>query len=145
MKYYAVTKGAHSDYHIITITADKEKAELIAKLHTTCYDDIGTAARVEEYEESIELLLPIYEIQYSCDKQKISDISALDTSEIEPACGDGDFHYCGDDEKLNYVDEFESLGNIIFYVFVRARGEKAAEKIAQDLIAEYKAKKAGIV
>ena len=42
--YYAVTQGEYSDYRIITITEDKEKAERIA----AAYD-----GDVEEYEDSI--------------------------------------------------------------------------------------------
>ena len=50
MKLYAVTKGEYSDYHIITLTADKEAAQKIAKMFTTGECDYDKA-EVEEYED----------------------------------------------------------------------------------------------
>ena len=48
MKLYAVTKGDYSDYHIITLTADKKAAKEIAKMFSDGeYDE----AKVEEYED----------------------------------------------------------------------------------------------
>lgn len=43
-KFYAVTKGIYSEYHIITITDNKENADRIA----AAYD-----ADIEEYEDNI--------------------------------------------------------------------------------------------
>ena len=48
--YYAVTEGEYSDYRIITITEDKEKAERIA----AAYD-----GDVEEYEDCIINLIGV--------------------------------------------------------------------------------------
>lgn len=48
MKLYAVTKGDYSDYHIITLTADKEAAKKIAKMFS---DGEYDKAKVEEYED----------------------------------------------------------------------------------------------
>lgn len=47
MKLYAVTKGDYSDYHIITLTADKEAAKKIAKMFSNGDDK----AKVEGYED----------------------------------------------------------------------------------------------
>lgn len=43
--YYVVTKGCYSDYHIVGVTDDKERAEHLKKFFTT--DD--EPAEVEEY------------------------------------------------------------------------------------------------
>ena len=40
--YYAVTEGEYSDYRIITITEDKEKAERIA----AAYDVMSKSTRI---------------------------------------------------------------------------------------------------
>lgn len=45
-KLYAVTSGEYEDYHIITLTASRRRAEKIAEM----YD-----ANVEEYEDSEKL------------------------------------------------------------------------------------------
>ena len=53
--YYAVTEGEYSDYRIITITEDKEKAERIA----AAYD-----GDVEEYEDCIINPIGIWKVYY---------------------------------------------------------------------------------
>lgn len=45
-KIYIVTKGDYSDYHIIACFADKDKAELCAKMYTGGWEE----AKVEEYD-----------------------------------------------------------------------------------------------
>jgi len=37
--FYAITDGDYSDYHIIAITDDKERAENIKKLYTTNWSE----------------------------------------------------------------------------------------------------------
>ena len=39
MKVYAITAGSYSDYHIVAITDDKEKAEAMADLINKQADD----------------------------------------------------------------------------------------------------------
>ena len=48
MKIYVITKGSYSDYHICTVTTDKEKAEKLAKIYSDRYD----SAQVEEYDNN---------------------------------------------------------------------------------------------
>ena len=43
--YYVVTKGCYSDYHIVGVTDDKDRAEHLKQFFTT--DD--EPAEVEEY------------------------------------------------------------------------------------------------
>lgn len=47
MTIYAVTDGEYSDYHIVALTINKERAEHIAKF----YDN----AEIEEYEDAQQL------------------------------------------------------------------------------------------
>ncbi|MBR5273573.1 MAG: hypothetical protein IKU25_09345, partial [Clostridia bacterium] len=72
MIIYIVTKGEYSDYHIIAATLDKDKAEKIAKMHTS---NIGTEfekkAMVEEFDDNIENCLPWFDIY--CKKGKITE------------------------------------------------------------------------
>lgn len=50
MKIYVITAGEYSDYHIVAVTTDKEKADNFVKVHNDSkrfyYDD----AYVEEYD-----------------------------------------------------------------------------------------------
>ena len=75
MKVYVVTNGGFSDYHIVRIFADKDKAET--------YQEFHACKRVEEWEVSdgeVETVTPIWticasyevhenEINVSCDKE----------------------------------------------------------------------------
>lgn len=71
--YYAVTQGEYSDYRIITITEDKEKAERIA----AAYD-----GDVEEYEDSIINPIGIWKV-YHYEKMGIGSYAILtETSKI---------------------------------------------------------------
>lgn len=51
MTVYVITKGCYSDYHICTVTLDKNKAEKLAKMYSDSYDN----ARVEEYETDTDV------------------------------------------------------------------------------------------
>lgn len=141
MKYYAVTKGRLSDYHIITITADKEKAELIARLHAE-ERYYGFDTNVEEFEDSVEVLLPLYEVTYW--DNEIKDIDRI---------REDDFHapqwFMTEWQKEYYkenpkVNEIYVYSNGMIELYVRAKDEDCAKKIAYDLIAEYIAKNSGV-
>lgn len=124
MTYYAVTKGSYSDYHIVTITADKEKAEYIAKCISNEYDEAG----VEEYEDCFitphdDLKTFEVSIDYGCDLEINNFYSSIAT-------------------HLNKV--IEDNYDCHYKVCVQARDEEHAKKIACDLFAEYEAEKKGV-
>ena len=118
MKLYAVTKGEYSDYHIITLTHSKRKAEKIAKLCSDKYDD----AVVEEYEESNIELRPLWEVRFF----KSGNIEA-DELDYEAQLTFS--------ESLNTVDHLDCTCR--FRVYVEATDEEHALKIAEDLVAQY--------
>lgn len=141
MKYYAITKGSYEDYHIITITTDKERAELIAKLHSTTQRYDGEA-RVEEYEDGEYSLLPLFKIEY---EKETLYVETVNMHYAQTPYESGDYNIDGEDIELNKVYSFEYEGAPLLYFYVRARGEENAKKIAYDLIAEYKSKNFGLV
>lgn len=52
-KYYAITEGEYSDYHIVHITTDKKLAEAYVKLHAhKDYD--SDYMEIEEYDDLID-------------------------------------------------------------------------------------------
>lgn len=50
MKVYVITEGNYSDYHICTVTTNKERAEKLVKIFSDNWDD----AKIEEYDTESE-------------------------------------------------------------------------------------------
>lgn len=131
-KFYAVTAGHYSDYHIIAITDNKERADNIAKI----YRDDGWNAEPQ--------------VQEFVDSGVIEDVLWRVS-----ARADGSYYvYCEelDKKNVNVIEEvLPSISNNFgktgekYSVCVFAKDKDHAIKIAQDLWAEYKAKKEGIV
>lgn len=132
MKVYVITKGAYSCYHICAVATDKKKAEILRKAFSNSSDK----ATIETYETDqfmteIESGLKLY----SCSMRKDND-TFISTYNL-------DLEYvCPKDFKVReYKKGFMAPG---YEVYVWAKDEDYARKIAADKIAEYKARKAGI-
>lgn len=118
MKLYAVTKGSYSDYHIITLSRSKRRAERIAQKCSDKYDD----AVVEEYEDSDFIERPIWHVLFYRDGfKKASTVPYEDQFSF--------------DKPLNTVKEFELFCR--FEVYCEAKDEAHAIKTAVDLVAQY--------
>lgn len=125
--YYAVTEGNYSDYHIIAITDDKERAENIKKLYSSKY----SKPMIEEFSDSESKDEIFYYVRYDTDGSynvSLQDFSRQNLSDINIV-------------KENILRD----GWWKYSVLVMAKDKYHAIKIAQDLWAEYKAKKEGIV
>lgn len=128
MKVYVITKGIYSDYRICAVALDKDKAEILRK----AFSDSWEEAEIETYETDqfiteIEAGLKIY--------QCVMNDNGLSAYER-------DYEYA-DDICFNKVNKTNH--RITTYsVYVWAKDEDSALKIAADKIAEYKAKEAGI-
>ena len=127
MKLYAVTKGDYSDYHIITLTADKEAAKKIAKMFSDGeYDE----AKVEEYEDGKIILgkklyfVRVVDGNVDDVAEDLSDYYLFDTSVL---CG----HIYGGKKML-------------YYTHVLTDTAEKAEKIGKDRIMKYIAEKEGL-
>lgn len=124
--FYAVTAGEYSDYHIVAITDNKERAENIKKLYS---DDYYSEPMIEEFFDGEAKDEMFYCVEHRTD---------------------GSYHARPQDfDMRNFTDVnvvHECIGNWLkYYVDVFAKDENHAIKIAQDLWAEHKAKKEGIV
>ena len=125
--FYAVTDGDYSDYRIIAITDNKERAENIKKLYSGKYSE----PMIEEFFDSESKDEGFYYIIYRTDGSYDMFLQDFDVRKLS---------------NINIVKE-----NILrddwwkYSVLVMAKDENHAIKIAQDLWAEYKAKKEGIV
>lgn len=125
--FYAVTDGDYSDYHIIAITDNKERAENIKKLYSSEYSE----PMIEEFFDSESKGEAFYSVRYDTDGGYDVILREFD--------GDNSFN-------INIIKENASHDGWWKYkVFVMAKDENHAIKIAQDLWEEYKAKKEGIV
>lgn len=131
-KFYAVTAGEYSDYHIIAITDNKERADNIAKIYRDDCWNYGT--QVEEFVDSGVIEDVIWEVSARAD----GSYRVYDTG--------------FDKENVNVIKEIlPSISNNFgkigekYSVCVFAKSKDHAIKIAQDLWAEYKAEKEGIV
>ena len=124
MKLYAVTKGDYSDYHIITLTADKDAAKKIAKWFSGTYD-----AMVEEYEDGdIILGKELYFVR-------------MVNGNIDDVTEDG--------SEYNLFDTSVYHGNTwggepMYYTHVLTDSAEKAAKIGKDRIMKYIAEKEGL-
>lgn len=119
MKLYAITKGEYSDYHIVALTASLSKAKRLREIYSDVYHD----AQIETFEDGEGAELNVLWLYYPI------------LNEVEP-----------DEYRGNETDgelRFNAAGEVC-RVVVSAPDADHARKKAQDLIARYKARKAGL-
>ena len=123
MKLYAVTKGDYSDYHIITLTADKEAAKKIAKRFSN--EECGKA-RVEGYEDGKIIL-----------GKKLYFVRMVDGN-VDDVVEDLSDYYLFD----AFVYRWHSnRGKELYYTYVLTDTAEKAAKIGKDRIMKYIAEK----
>lgn len=132
MKLYAVTDGYYSNYQIITLQRDKQRAENIAKM-------FGEDARVEEFDEdklNDDFRWWKYEV-IDGEEPEIAKYSfSLGREKVEV------YETCKWTRKPHRKGEY--IERTAYRVHLRADTKEQAAKIAQDMIAELKARKAGL-
>ena len=133
MTVYVITKGDYSDYHVCAVATDKKKAKILKK----AFDDKDgwREARIETYETDefiteIESGLKLFDCS-----MKDGDLSVTTWMTDLDYIGSSDFKVRKHKERFN---------TSTYAVYVWAKDEDHARKIAADKIAEYKAKEAGI-
>ena len=129
MKIYAITKGDYSDYHIIALTADKERAETLKKI----YDDEWNVARIEEYEDGYKNMDDVYYgVCINCYRGEETIHVGVDeySSGIRPF-------------KKSWTDKRDKE-HCQYSAVIQTNSEGKARKIAQDMWAQYKAEKLNI-
>lgn len=126
-KLYAITAGEYSDYHIITLCSDREKAERLVRWYNR-HEKFGEA-EIEEYEDGEiipdESVAP-YEVIFDRDGR----IRMADRCSPEWVIGENPIMECIDGKIL---------------VHVLATDEGSAMKIAAEKRAKYIAEKTGVV
>lgn len=124
-KAYVITSGCYSAYHICGVTLDKHKAETLKTVYEKIeYEEVN----IEEYEldahyDRFESGCKMYLVQFDCE------------GNIHQVCGD-----CSPDDESIY----ETWGGHYINVFVWAKDQESAVKIAAEKRAKYLAEKEGI-
>lgn len=125
--FYAVTDGDYSDYHIIAITDNKERAENIKKLYSSKYSE----PMIEEFFDEEAKSEVLYDVLYNTDGSYNVTLQTFDKKYFS------DINIIRENILCNHWWKYQ--------VLVIAKDKNHAIKIAQDLWAEYRAKKEGIV
>ena len=134
---YIVTSGCYSDYHIITVFTDKEKA----KAFVDAYNSHKTSKYGDYYE------IETYKVN-DIDVQIMSGNAFYEVRISESGVCSAGLVEFGFDVVSN-----EDIGKVVVYpggrqsgyrVIVLAKNPEHAIKVAQDKIAQYKAEKEGL-
>lgn len=127
MKVYVITRGDYSDYHIIGVSLDKEKARNVARIFS---DDMYTA-NVEEYDSD----------QFKDAKYPLWDVTFCSNRPVVINKAD----YCSDYNVPKIVESFVGTQGVwVCQIRVQAEDKDHALKIASDELAKYKAEKEGM-
>lgn len=131
MKVYVITQGEYSDYHILGVSLDRERAERIVQLY---HDDnaLWDQPIIEEYETDV-IDVQMQGLLYTVTRTAAGIILNRTDYDLEQ-----------DLEHLNKVEKGARLGGIPQppHVIVMAKNREQALKKASDLFAEYDYRKA---
>lgn len=124
MKLYAVTKGDYSNYHIITLTQNRNTAKALAKRFSDAYDE----AAVETWEDGQFLMGgSIYRVwSYG------TEIRGCELDE-------SDYNV----QDIGMVSHISDKGNM-YVTYVIAGSEEQASKIGKDRIVKHIAGRIGL-
>ena len=136
MKVYVITMGEYSDKYNFGVTLDKEKAERFVGRFNAA--NKWQDADVEEHELDDwddDRLTYFVIVKRTEVKAETVDAAGRDINEVKPyieflRTGQGIFGY--EERQTGYA------------VYVKAKDTEHAAKIACDLVAEYKAREAGL-
>jgi hypothetical protein len=129
MKIYVITEGSYSDYHIVALCEDKEKAECVAE---------KVCGEVEEYETKDADIL-CKKIPYS---RIYIDTKTGNVIWIEQLSIEDNDYYDEYAKNFEWVKPIQRDGKRIFcfITYVQTKEKEKAIKIARDRWAAYKAR-----
>lgn len=129
MKVYVITSGCYSDYHINRVFIDRDKAELYCAMVNKDFNH--EAVEIEEYETSDD------DIEGKLDKHYMFRITDGQEEPTECECI---YRLSPKNKNQVYID----YRRIKAIVFLTRNDPELAFKIAQDMIAKYKAELNGL-
>ena len=122
MKIYAIQRGCYSDKNIIACTTDYKKAKKIVEIYSKVDED----TKLLTFEDGEEITLPMFEV---CIENGVCD--KFYTREYEWI----------EEEQREFIGEISDVQ----ILYIRAESKEVAEKIAEDLFAEWKARKENLI
>lgn len=150
-KYYAITAGEYSDYHIVHITTDKKLAEAYVKLHANRdydseymdieeFDDLVDQCDIQDTFDKVGMLHPYYKIYVSAkgcienwgvvkdalENKDPADFRWDDKLQIEPHFYE--FSACRNFVMWVQVDKYDYDYDKIVKVVMDTRAKMLAEK-----------------
>lgn len=141
MKIYVITAGEYSDYHIVAVTTDKEKADNFVKVHNDSkrfyYDD----AYVEEYDtEDFDIAVTDRNAKY------FKVFGSWDYAQGREVIG------CDEIDSLDYITDRNSQYYTLLIddaprwkFYCTAKDKEHAIKKATDWAAQKKAERKGVI
>ena len=126
MKVYVVTDGEYSAYQIEGVFDNLNEAEKYAALHQY--------ARIEEYDTEDNKIEG--DVDYYYEFKFSVDVSASTIKLIRTIYTT---------ERKNYIEDSWYVNMIWVYVCIKEHSIEKATKIAQDMVAQYKAESEGIL
>ena len=127
MKIYVITQGDYSDYHIITATLSKQRAENLAKIYSDKYDE----AMVEEFEELSDEAI----------ERKMKELEQRFIFGIKADGTVGEVRAVYEKKTAPYM--LKDYGNNLEFS-IPAKDKEHAIKIARDMRFKYIAEKFGL-
>jgi len=128
MKIYIITKGEYSDYHICAATTDKNTAKKLLQLYRDRWDE----PKIETYDDGSARDI----LNGAC----VWDVYINSQNMAFRACKN--YHPVAIPDNINQVERIEDWQlcgeNEDYTISVVAKSKEHAEKIAQDIFAEYK-------
>lgn len=124
-KVYVITAGEYSDYHICAVTLDPDNAEWLRKFYDkdsytgACIEEFDTETVPERFKQGEKVWRVVF-------------------------CRRGDVEFCVECSDNRADDIYMLVGGAVI-VYVWAKDEKSAIKIAAERRAKYLAEKEGIV
>ena len=134
MKVYVITKGSYSDYHIVGVTTGKDVAERIVKRFSNEFE----YAHIEEYyTDTWDDILK---------NGSLYNVSERESGEVF-VCEVNDYDVSENWSERNKVvvhtyKNMKGKKTYLLRAYVVATGEEHAKKIACDLFAQWRYKKA---
>jgi hypothetical protein len=131
-KVYLITSGIYSDYHVVKVTLDRDKAERYAMYMTAkTYNKYASEYNVEEFELDDFEVSDDIKLGY-CYRYILNHLLELSRSNNSICIMDSD-----DDMSVDVLDE---KYYITITIKLRKRDNEKAKKIFHDKLAELKSK-----
>ena len=134
MKIYVITKGKYSDYHIVGVAVDKEKANRIAEVNSETWE-MATVNEydTDSYDDAIKNGVMYHVVKHETGKMDAWLMDRWQCEDLEDEIGKVSRDRCTSWSGRSYND---------LNTYIRAKNVDHAIKIASEKFAEYEYREA---